>query len=246
MRFKDFITRQRIAIIAVGVAIFVAALLAAAATDYQHLWGALFTDLAASAITVIFTALIIDYLGVREEHDKTRNASGLAEDEIAATCFRVKWRMARLFGMRPRQSKRSTISNRQQARGYLDEIRQEVDTYLDSHDMKDAHTPLEPAMLAKYLERLQIARTELEQTLILYEYAMGYSLRERVLNVRNELQIADNVLGFIDFSEDLNKANISLVRILSQSIHDAIEEVLGHDSRSVTGTPIHAKNSPLV
>jgi hypothetical protein len=246
MHFKDFITQQRVAIIIVGVIIFIVALLGAEATGYQHLWGALFTDLAASATTVIFTALIIDYLGVREQHDKTKNAAGLAEDEIAATCFRIQWRMARLFGMQAHESGRENISNRQQARDYLEEIRKQVDTYLATHDMTNKKTSLKTTMLPKYLERLQAARTELEQTLILYEYAMGYSLRERVLSLRNELQIADNVLSFIDAGEKLNKANTLLIRILSQSIYDSIAEVLGHDSRAELGTSIHAKDTPLV
>ncbi len=246
MQFKDFITRQRAAIITVGLLLFAAALLGAQATGYEHLWGALLTDLAASALTVIFTALIIDYLGVREEHDKTKNAAGLAEDEIAATCFRVKWRMARLFGLERRETGRDNISTRQQARDYLEEVRQEVDTYLDTHDLTSAETPLEVTMLAKYQERLQLARAELEQTLLLYQYAMSYSLRERVLNLRSELQVADNVLGFIDFSEEVNRANKSLVRILSQAKRDEIVEVLGHDSSTELGMPIHAKDSPLV
>jgi hypothetical protein len=246
MHFKDFITRQRVGIVVAGFAIFVIALLAAKATHYEHMTGALFTDLAASAITVIFTALVIDYLSVREEHDKTRNAAGLAEDEIAATCFRMQWRMARLFGLEPRQTGgREHISNRDEARDYLEEVRQEVDSYLDSIDLTDTATPLNADSLPKYLERLQAARTELEQTLLLYEYAMSYSLRERVLGLRSELQVAENILGFIDFTEKLNEANESLVRITSKAIHDAIADVLGHGSKAEAGLPIHAKDSPL-
>lgn len=246
MQFKDFITRQRVGIVITGIAIFIIALAGARATHYEHMGGALLTNLAASAITVIFTALIIDYLGVREEHSKTKNAAGLAEDEIAATCFRMQWRMARLFGLQPRDAGREHISNRQQARDYLEIVRQEVDSYLDSNNMIDDHTPLKADQLPKYVERLQLARTELEQILILYEYAMGYSLRERVLSLRNELQIADNVLGFIDFNEALNESNSSLIRVLSQSVHDAIDEVLGHGSHAELSKPIHAKDSPLV
>jgi hypothetical protein len=246
MTFKDFITRQRGAIFVLGLATFIVSLVIAHIKGYATLSGALFIDLAASATTIVFTALIIDYLGVRERSNKTRNAAGLAEDEIKATCFRVKWRMARLFGLKRRETARDNISNREQAREYLDRAGQEVDEYLNTHHLASKETPVVASMLPKYLERLEIARTELEQTLLLYEYAMPYTLRERVLNLRSELQVADNILGFIDFSEELNKANTSLVRILSQSVYDGIEEVLEHDSRIELGTPIYAKDSNLV
>jgi hypothetical protein len=246
MRFKDFITRQRVGVLIIGIVAFLASLLAAHVDGPTTLAGALFIDLAASATTVVFTALIIDYLSVREESNKTQSAAGLAEDEINATCFRIRWRMARLFGLeRHLTGIREHISSREEVRDYLEEVRGEVDEHLSSYDMLDKDTPLDSTQLQRYLERLQTARTELEQTLMLYQYAMGYSLRERVLNLRSELQIADNILGFIDFSDDLNDANISLIRILSQSIYDGIEEVLGHDSRTAVGVPIHAKESRL-
>jgi hypothetical protein len=243
VRFKDFITQQRVGIFIIGLATFTVSLLIAHAAGLNTLRGELFVDLSASAFTIVFTALIIDYLGVREESSKTKNAAGLAEDEIKATCFRVKWRMARLFGMERRGSIRDNISNRQEAREYLDMVDQEVDTYLSTHSLINKSTSIESSMLDKYVERLETARTELEQILILYEYAMGYSLRERVLNLRTELQIADNILGFIDFTEELNKSNLSLIRILSQSIYDKVEEVLEHGSRTEIGSAINAKDS---
>jgi|GEM_PF-2594954 hypothetical protein len=246
MTFKDFISRQRVGIFVIGVATFIVSLLVAHAKGYNTLWGELFIDLAASATTVVFTALIIDYLGVREKSSRTRNAAGLAEDEIKATCFRVKWRMARLFGLKRRESARDHISNRDEARKYLQHAGEEVDEYLVKHKLENSSTPLDPSQLERYLDRLEIARTELEQTLLLYEYAMSYSLRDQILNLRSELQIADNILGFIDFSEELNEANTSLIRILSQSVYDGIEAVLQHDSRIELGTPLAAKDSNLI
>jgi hypothetical protein len=246
VRFKDFITKQRVGIFIVGIGTFIVSLVVAHVTGFATLWGELFVDLAASAVTVVFTALIIDYLGVREESNKTRNAAGLAEDEIKATCFRVKWRMARMFGMERSGESRDAISNREEAREYLEKVRGQVDDFLDTHNLIAPEVPLDAALLPKYTERLQLARAELEQTLILYEYAMSYSLRERILNLRSELQIADNILGFIDFNEELNDSNISLIRILSQSIHDEIEAVLDHDSRVELGSSILAKDSQLV
>jgi hypothetical protein len=245
MKFKDFITRQRVAIFIIGLVTFVVSLIVAQHRGFATLWGELFVDLAASSITVIFTALIIDYLGVREESSKTKNASSLAEDEIKATCFRVKGRMARLFGQQREGSGRDNISNRKEARDYVENMRQEVNAYLETHNRMNNDTPLQADLLPKYLERLQVARTELEQTLVLYQYAMSYSLREEVLSLRSELQVADNILGFIDFSEELNEANISLIRILSQSIYDAVESVLEHDSRSASGVSIHAKTTEI-
>ena len=246
MQFRDFITRQRVGIFVIGFATFVMTLVIAQAQGYASLSGALFTDLAASSITVVFTALIIDYLGVREESNKTKNAAGLAEDEIKATCYRVKWRMARLFGLeRHEASKRDNISSREEAKDYLDLVEGEVNTYLATHNMQRDDVSVQAALFPKYLERLESARTELEQTLLLYEYAMSYSLRERVLSLRSELQIADNLLSFIDASDELNDANISLIRVLSQSVYDKIEDVLGHDSRIEQGLAIDEKDSRL-
>lgn len=243
MRFKDFITRQRVAIFLVGLIAFATSILTAYIIGFTTEWGELFIDLAASAVTVIFTALIIDYLNAREKASKTKNAAGLAENEIRVTCFRVKWSMARLFGLERQRSGREKISDRTEAREYLDRVSHEVTTYLEKNSMKNA--PLEAARFPKYLERLQTAKTELEQTLILYEYAMDYRLKERVLNLRSELQISENILGFIDFSEELNEANISLIRIQSQSVYDEIERVLEHGSQLVQGTQIRESKSRL-
>jgi hypothetical protein len=231
----------------IGTLSFIVSLLIAHKSGYSSIAGDLFIDLAGSATTIVFTAMIIDYLGLKEQAGKTKNAAGLAEDEIRATCFRVKWRMARLFGLqRNRIIERENISNRQEAREYLNTAEQEVNSYLKSNNPEDIRTPIETSKFSQYLERLVTARSELEQILVLYEYAMNYSLRERVLGLRTELQIADNVLGFIDNSDDLNKANISLIRVLSQSIYEAIETVLEHDSQISSGTPLHAKDSSLV
>jgi hypothetical protein len=245
MRFKEFITQQRATIFIVGIVIFTAALSIAHLAGYSMLWGALFVDLAASSVTIVFTALIIDYLGLKEQSSKTQNAAGLAEDELKATCFRIKWRLARLFGLERHGSNRDNISNRHEAKEYLDKVRNEVDNYLSQINFGAAKLSVDVKTFPQYLERLQLAQTELEQTLILYEYAMSYSLRERVLALRSELQIADHVLGFIDTSESLNQANLSLIRVTAQSVYEAVEAVLEHDSRTALGVPIHVKDSRL-
>jgi hypothetical protein len=244
MRIKDFITRQRVAILILGALVFFISITVAGSVGHTTLIGSVLVDLAASAVTVIFTAFIIDYLNIHEKSFRTKNAAGLAEDEIKFICFRIKWRMARLFGLPSRNTGREEISTRIEAHHYLEEVGDEVDTYLNAHAITFPSTPLQQSMLAKYSDRLEIARNELEQTLMLYEFAMTYTLRERVLNLRSELQIADNMLGFLDFSETLNEANASLIRILSQSIYNEIEAVLGHDSRTQE-TPIHAKTGRL-
>lgn len=244
MQFKEFITRQRAAIFIVGIATFIASLLISHVIGFASLWGELFIDLAASSVTVIFTALIIDYLGLKERSNKTQNAAGLAEDEIKATCFRIKWRLARLLGLERRNSGRDNISNRQEAREYFDRVTTEVDNYLSKHKFVSDKTVNEKAF-PQYMERLQSAQAELEQTLTLYEYALSYSLREQILALRSELQIAERILGFIDTSEPLTKANLSLIRITGQSIYEAVEAVLKHDSRTALGVPIHAKDSKL-
>ena len=243
MQFKEFLSRQRVTIFIVGIVSFAIFLIVSHLVGYSSLWGTLFIDLAASALTIIFTALIIDYLSLKEQHSKTQNVAGLAEDEIKATCFRLKWRLARLFGLERRNSRRDNISNWQEAKEYLDEVTNEVDEYLSQYDFVDDKPAVEEKYFVSYIERLQAAQTELEQTLILYEYAMSYSLRERVLALRNELQVSERLLGFIDLSEGLNRANLSLIRVTAQSVYDAIEDVLGHDSRADLGLSIQAKDS---
>lgn len=242
MQFKEFITRQRGIILVFGIITFVVTLTIAQIHGYDSLTGALFIDLAASSLTIVFTAFIIDYLNVREQHDKTHNVASLAEDEIRATCFRTKWRMARLFGLERHPTNRDDIRNQEEARQYLQAMTRDVDDFLAQVDFQ-SDIPIDEAAFMRYVERLQTAQNELEQTLILYEYAMSYSLREHVLALRSELQIADRVLGFIDTNEGLNEANRSLIMVTAESIFDAIEAVLGHDSRAVAGVPIHAKNT---
>jgi len=243
MHFKDFITRQRVAIFLVGIIAFAASIVEANRAGFATEWGELFIDLAGSAVTVIFTALIIDFLNVREKASKTKNASELAENEIRVTCFRVQWGMARLFGLERQRKGRDKISNRSEARKYLDTVTHEVTTYLENNNIE--HAPLNASRFPKYYERLHTAKIELEETLLLYEYAMDYRLKERVLNLRSELQISENILGFIDFSEELNDSNMSLIRIQSQCVYDEIENVLNHDSRSNQGSQIRESKSRL-
>jgi hypothetical protein len=237
--FKDFITKQRAAIFVLGIAVFIGALVLSHIIGFDSLWGELFIDLATSAVTIVFTALIIDYLNVREQSMKTMNAAGLAESEIRAICLRIKWRMARLFGMEQNLIQRDQISDQHDALQYLEKVTNKVDNYLsegfDAHQEK-----MDEKSFQKYLERLQSSQNELEQTLILYEYALSYSLRECILALRRELQTADRLLGFIDNSEELNEANRSLIKVTAQSIYDSVEEVMSHTSTS-DGEPIHAK-----
>lgn len=243
MSFKNFITRQRVAIFLVGLLVFIVTLIIATVTGYQTQWGELSIDLAASAVTVIFTSLIIDYLNAREKVSKTKSATTLAEEEIRVCCFRIKWSMARLFGLERQRSGRNKISNRTEAREYLDKVGHEVTNYLKTNSIEKA--PLQESRFQKYLDRLQTARTELEQTLILYEYAMDYGLKERVLHLRTELEISENLLGFIDFSESLNEANVSLIRVQSQTLYDEIENVLHYDSSTIRGAKIRHNKSRL-
>lgn len=245
MLFKEFITRQRVAILIVGVATFVVSLVVSHITGFSTLWGELFVDLAASSLTIVFTALIIDYLGLREQSDKTKTAASLAEDEIKASCSRVKWRLARLFGWERQGSGRETISNPQEAKEFLEQVTNQVDEYLKHHDLENNATPIVEKTLPQYLERLQSAQNELEQVLLLYQYALSYSLREHILALRGELQLADRVLGFIDTSEGFSEANLSLIRVTAQSVYGAIETVLSHDSRTALGSTIHTKDSHL-
>jgi hypothetical protein len=242
MPFKEFITRQRVAILIIGMATFIVSLILAHAIDFKSLWGSLFIDLAASAVTIIFTALIIDYLGMKEQSIKTQNAAELAEDEINVTCAQIKWRLARLFGLKRDRSARANVSTREEAREYLNEVTSDVDTYLMTHDMASDKTPLDESRFVRYTEGLETAQNELEQMLLLYEYALSYTLRERILALRRELQVASRILGFIDTTEEMQESNISLIRVTSKSIYAAIIEVLYHESRS-SSINIHSKDS---
>jgi hypothetical protein len=226
MRFKDFVTVQRASIFIVGIAFFIVSLIISHLIGFDSLWGELFVDLAASAVTVIFTALIIDYLNLKERTNKTQNAASLAEDEIRATCFRTNWRLARLFGLERRGSARDNVSNREEARHYLDTATDEVSDYLTHLDFSSGKTAVNTQAFQKYLDRLQSSQTELEQVLVLYEYALPFDLREKVLTLRSELQLAERLLGFIDTSEPFNRANHSLIRVTAQSVYSAIQGIL--------------------
>lgn len=245
MLFKEFITKQRVGIFIIGVATFIVTLLLSRVVGFDSIVGELFIDLAASSVTIIFTALIIDYLGLKEQGNRTHAAADLAEDEIRATCFRINWRLARLFGLERDGTKRNTISNREEARHYLDTFTNEVNAYLSKQDFLQDKNILDLDAFQRYLDRLQSSQTELEQTLVLYEYALSYSLRERVLTLRRELQIAERLLGFIDTSESLNEANLSLIRVTAQTVYEAVSAVLKHDSRVALGQPIQARESRI-
>jgi hypothetical protein len=246
VQFKEFITKQRVLILNVGVATFIVSLIIAHLVSFKTLWGSLFINLAASAVTIVFTALIIDYLGLKEQSVRTQRAAELAEDEIKVVCSRIKWRLARLFGLERRNSGRENISSRQEARTYLEEVTSEVDDYLMTHSLMSEQTSINEKTFPRYLELLQSAQNELEQTLLLYEYALSYSLRERILALRRELQVAERILGFIDTSDSLNESNISLIRVTGQSVYEAVIEVLDHDSRSALADTIHAKDSSVL
>ncbi len=245
MRFKEFITRQRVGIFIIGLTTFIVSLLLSHLIGFDSITGELFIDLAASSVTIIFTALIIDYLSLKEQSNRTHAAADLAEDEIRATCFRINWRLARLFGLEREGSKRDAISNREEARHYLETFTAEVNAYLAKLDFLRGQTVLDIDAFQRYLDRLQSSQTELEQTLVLYDYALSYSLRERVLTLRSELQIAERLLSFIDTSASLNNANLSLIRVTAQSVYDAVLAVLSHDSRVVPGQPIEGKGSRI-
>jgi uncharacterized protein YqfB (UPF0267 family) len=245
MHFKEFITRQRVGIFIIGVITFIASLSLSHFIGFNTLTGALFINLAASSITIVFTALIIDYLNVKEQSDRTHAVAGLAEDEIRANCFRINWRLARLFGLERDISIRDKISSRDEARDYLETVTNEVEEYLAKLDFINGDNGVHIEALQRYLDRLQSSQLELEQTLVLYNYALSYSLRERVLTLRSELQIAERLLGFIDMTESLTEANLSLIRITAQSVYNVTRDVLQHDSRTVPGQPIHAKESRI-
>ncbi len=230
MHFKDFITKQRSAIFAVGSLIFILSLLISNFIGFASLWGELFIDLAASSLTIIFTALIIDYLNLKEKSDKNQNVANLAEVEIKAICYRINWRLARLFGLEQNNTKRDNISSKLEATKYLDTLTKQIDAYLVEQNFLDDKTNINIAAFEKYLERLQSSQIELEQTIILYEYALSHNLRELILSLRSELQTAERILGFIDSSESLNDANISLIRITAQSIYQATAGVLNYET----------------
>jgi hypothetical protein len=245
MDFKEFITKQRVGIFVVGAATFIVGLLLSHLIGFDSITGELFIDLAASSVTIVFTALIIDYLGLREHSDRTHAAADLAEDEIRATCFRINWRLARLFGLEGNGRRRDTISNREEAGHYLETFTTEVNEYLAKQDFLHEKNIFDIDAFQRYVDRLQSSQTELEQTLVLYEYALSYSLRERVLTLRRELQIAERLLGFIDVSESLNDANLSLIRVTAQSVYDAVSAVLEHESRVAPGQAIHATGTRI-
>lgn len=232
MKFKDFITRQRLTIFIAGVVVFVITLIIAHHSGASSETGTLFINLAASSVTIISTALILDFLNAKERHSKTEPAAKLAKDEVRNICYRMEISIARLYGLKRTAGARENISNHEEARQYLQKLTDEVGDYLSRKDIFDANTSLSTEALRNYLERLQQSLIDLEQTLILYEYALSYKLRESILILRSELQIVERLLGFMDTSVPLNKANLSLISITSQSVYEATESVLANDSAS--------------
>jgi hypothetical protein len=246
MTFKDFITRQRLIIFLIGILTFFVSLALSNIIGIAHLWGELFVDLSASALTIIFTVFIIDYLSLKERSEQTSSAANLAEDEIRSICMRIRWNIARLFGYKPEGFNRESIANRNEAGKYLDKLTVQVDKYLSEawdDGNKDSH--ITEDSLQRYIDRLQAARNELEQTLIVYEYALPFSLREAILGLRSELQITDRLLNFIDTSTSLNDANYSLVRVSSKAVYEAIENILSQNSLGINEGSIHQKANPL-
>ncbi|HUB93656.1 MAG TPA: hypothetical protein VMB52_04085 [Verrucomicrobiae bacterium] len=226
MTFKQFITRQRVTILIIGITLFIVSFLVARRFGYESLWGGLFDSLAASSITIVFTALIIDYLGVREEASKTSDAASLAQEEIDSICARVEWQIARLFGLEPNRTERESISNHDEAAEYIQNNNARVQEFLSNLDFTMGHSNLNEATLAKFIERLQQMQSQLEQTLVLYEYALGHDFRVSALSLRRELQTTERLLSFIDFSETLSTENESLIRFSTSAIHETTQAIL--------------------
>jgi hypothetical protein len=218
MKFKAFISRQRLAIFIVGLAVFILSIIISNLSGFASLWGELFVDLAASSVTIIFTALIIDYLSLKEQSNKTKNAASLANEEIKASCFRIKTSLAWLD--------RDDISSISDVRDYLESASKIVDDYLSEHSLTDKNTPIDKKALPRYIDRLQSAQSDLEQTLILYEFAMPLNIREQVLKLRRELQLSERLVGFIDDYDSLSESNISMIRVTAQSVYGSLKETL--------------------
>jgi hypothetical protein len=228
MKFKAFISRQRLAIFIVGLAVFILSIIISNLSGFASLWGELFVDLAASSVTIIFTALIIDYLSLKEQSNKTKNAASLANEEIKASCFRIKTSLAWLFGLERRNIDldRDDISSISDVRDYLESASKIVDDYLSEHSLTDKNTPIDKKALPRYIDRLQSAQSDLEQTLILYEFAMPLNIREQVLKLRRELQLSERLVGFIDDYDSLSESNISMIRVTAQSVYGSLKETL--------------------
>jgi hypothetical protein len=226
MTFKQFITRQRVAIFLIGLVLFTVSFLVAHWFSNGSLWGGLFDNLAASSITIVFTALIIDYLGAREEAGKISEAAALAEEEINSICSRVEWQIARLFGVKPNLAERETISNHDEALRYIQRNHERVQSFLSTLDFNEQHDHLNEAVLDRFAERLQLLQSQLEQTLVLYEYALAHDFRVSALTLRRELQTTERLLSFIDFSESLSEQNESLIRFAAEEVHKAVQATL--------------------
>jgi hypothetical protein len=192
--------------------LFTISFLVAYQFSYGSLWGSLFDNLAASSITIVFTALIIDYLGAREEASKISQAVTLAEEEISSICSRIEWQIARLFGLKPNLAERDTISNHEEAISYIQRNNKRVQSFLSTLDFNEEHDHLNEAVLVRFAERLQQVQGQLEQTLVLYEYALAHDFRVSALTLRRQLQTTERLLSFIDFSEPLSEENESLIR----------------------------------
>lgn len=227
MTFKQFITRQRVSILIIGIILSAITLSLGRRFGIASVWGALLIDLAASSITIVLTALIIDYLGAREEASKISDAATLAEEEIRSICARIEWQIAQLFGLERNRAERLTISNHDEARTYLQKNYKRVQSFIASLDFdnnKELRT--DEAALSRYSDRLQRIQAQLEQTLVLYEYALSHDFRVRALELRQELQITERLLGFIEFGDEVTDENESLIRLTAAAVYEAAQALL--------------------
>jgi len=226
MTFKQFITRQRVTIFVIGIVLFGLSFLVARWFGYESLGGELFDSLAASSITIVFTALIIDYLGAKEEAGKISEAATLAEEEIDSVCSRIEWQIARLFGLERNLTERVSISNHDEAITYIQRNNTRVQSFLATLNFNEKQVHLNEMVLGRFAERLQQLQSQLEQILVLYEYALAHEFRVNVLTLRRELQTTERLLSFIDFSEQLSEENESLIRFAATEVHQAAQIAL--------------------
>lgn len=225
MTFKQFITRQRVIIFIIGIVLFSVSLFVAHWLGYTSLPGALATNLAASSVTIVLTALIIDFLGVREAASKISDVAALAEEEIYSICSRAEWQIAQLFGLKRDATERNVISTREEARAYIQKNNELVQSFLSNIDFNQKVSNFNEDTLNKFTDRLQHIQTQLEETLVLYEYALAYDFRARALALRQELRTTERLFSFIDFS-GLGEENDSLVRLTMAELHDAAQDIL--------------------
>lgn len=236
MKLQGFFTKQRYIILGAGLVLFIVFLSLAFAFGHATELGVLFIDLSSSAVTIILTALAIEYFQFREQADKTHHVASIAEEEIQAICYRVRLATAKLCGYKEKPGDQDKLGSLDDVEQYLKNSTDNINRFYDKGKFTVTATSV-----AEFRHTSLKLQSEIEQGITLFGYALPYSLQAHVLALRSSLQIAARAMGFMHEAGSINKQHQQLVRELSQDMYKAVQAVLKHESRTHQNRSIASK-----